>query len=193
MSLSLSSTDHFLTVSELLNRGFSYYRINRLVEEGKLRKLNKKVYENLNFKGDDSDFATAAAYAPKGVFCMMTAARYYGLTTFLPDAVDLAIERSMKISTLPEWPALHIWYFPKSRYEQGVTLVTDGTGAYRMYNMEKTVIDIIYYRDKVGIEETKEILKNYLARQNRNLVSLHRYAQELGCGKILRTYLEVLL
>ena len=193
MSLSLSSTDRFLSVSELLNRGFSYYRINRFVEEGKLRKLNKKVYENLNFEGDQSDFATAAAYAPKGVFCMMTAARYYGLTTFLPDAVDLAIERSMKISTLPEWPALHIWYFPKSRYGQGVTTVTDSTGAYRMYNMEKTVIDIIYYRDKVGIEETKEILKNYLARQNRDLVMLHRYAQDLGCGKILRTYLEVLL
>ena len=62
-----------------------------------------------------------------------------------------------------------------------------------MYDVEKTVVDVLYYRNKIGIEETKEILKNYLNRNDRDLVRLHRYAQELGCGKILRTYLEVLL
>lgn len=193
MTLSLPSTRQFLSVSEMLDRGLSYYRINRLVEEGKLKKLSKKIYENLDFEGEQSDFAAAAAYAPKGVLCMMTAARHYALTTYLPDAVDVAIERSMKVSTLPDWPALHVWYFPKARYEQGVTSITDSTGEYRMYNMEKTVVDILYYRNKVGIEETKEILTNYLARQDRDLVTLHRYALELGCGKILQIYLEVLL
>ena len=193
MTFTLPSTRQFYTISEMLSEGLTYYKINRLVEEGKLKKINKKVYENLNYEGDESDFAIAAAYAPKGVFCMMTAARYYGLTTFLPDVVDIAIERSMKISTLPDWPALHIWYFPKARYEQGKDTINDSTREYQMYNIEKTVIDILYYRNKVGIEETKEILTNYLGRKERDLISLHRYAEELGCGKILRTYLEVLL
>ncbi len=49
------------------------------------------------------------------------------------------------------------------------------------------------YRNKIGIEEAGEILKNYLSRNNRNLPVLHRYAEKLGCGKILGTYLEVLL
>lgn len=193
MTLSLSSTGQYLSVSEMLKRGLSYYRIKRLVEEGKLRKLNRKIYENLSYESEESDFAAAAAFAPKSVLCMMTAARYYDLTTFLPDAVDIAIERSMKISTLPDWPALHIWYFPKTRYEQGVAVIADNAGEYRMYNMEKTVVDILYYRNKIGIEETKEVLTNYLSRKDRDLVKLHRYAEELGCGKILKTYLEVLL
>ena len=124
---------------------------------------------------------------------MMTAARFYGLTTYLPDAVDVAIERSMKVTTLPEWPSINIWYFPQMRYERGLSTITDGTGEYRMYDVEKTVVDILYYRNKIGIEETKEVLKNYLGRDDRNLISLHRYADELGCGKILATYLEVLL
>ena len=123
----------------------------------------------------------------------MTAARSYGLTTFLPDAVDIAIERNMKISTLPDWPNINIWYFPEKRYNSGITSITDTTGEYPIYDVEKTVIDILYYRNKVGIEETKEILKNYLARADRNLIQLRRYADALGCGKILTTYLEVLL
>ena len=121
-----------------------------------------------------------------------------GSTELWPDSlpsgcVDIAIERNMKISTLPDWPSINIWYFPEKRYSSGIISITDAAGEYPIYDVEKTVIDILYYRNKVGIEETKEILKNYLARSNRNLIQLRRYADALGCGKILRTYLEVLL
>lgn len=47
--------------------------------------------------------------------------------------------------------------------------------------------------NKVGIEETKEILTNYLARQDRNINKLYRYAEKLSCLKILKIYLEVLV
>lgn len=68
----------------------------------------------------------------------------------------------MKISTLPDWPSVNVWYFPKKRYRTGVTQITDVAGEYQIYDIEKTVIDILYYRNKIGIEETKEVLKNTL-------------------------------
>ncbi len=193
MTMTIPADRHFLTVSDLLSSGLSYYRINKLIKEGKLIKLNNKTYENTSYNGETSDYEVARAYAPKGIICMMTAARSYGLTAFLPDAVDIAIERNMKVSTLPDWPSINIWYFPEKRYSTGVTGITDAAGEYRIYDPEKTVVDILYYRNKVGIEETKEVLKNYLARPDRNLIQLRRYAGALGCGKILGTYLEVLL
>ena len=193
MTITLPYHQQFIPAGDLARMGLSRYKINQLIDAGKIRKLNNNMYENRAYQGDESDFAAAAAYAPKGVLCMMTAARFYELTTYLPDSVDVAIERTMKIYTLPDWPSLNIWYFPKLRYEKGLTTINDGTGDYRMYDVEKTVVDVLYYRNKIGIEETKEILKNYLNRNDRDLVRLHRYAQELGCGKILRTYLEVLL
>ena len=193
MNSTLSPSKRFYSFTELNEMGLSYYKINRLIRYGKLVKLANNVYENQNFNGDESDFSVVAAYAPKAVFCMMTAARYHGLTTFLPDVIDIAIERSMKVSTLPEWPDVKVWYFPAARFGSGVITISDETGTYRMYDVEKTVVDILYYRNKVGIEETKEVLKNYLGREDRNLIKLHRYAEELGCSKILGTYLEVLL
>lgn len=183
----------FYSTAELLAAGLTYYKINRLVAEGRLTKLNNKTYENMTYEGDVSDFAFAGVYAPKGIICMMSAARYYGLTTFLPESVDIAIERNMKISTLPDWPQIKLWYFPEKRYRTGVISSSDGTCDFRIYDVEKTVVDILYYRNKVGIEETGEILRNYLRREERNLVRLHRYADALGCRKILGTYLEVLI
>jgi predicted transcriptional regulator of viral defense system len=193
MTLPLPADRHFLAVSDLLSAGFSYYKINKLVAEGKLIKLNNKMYENTAYSGEVSDFSVVSAYAPKGILCMMTAVRYYALTTYLPDSVDIAIERNMKISTMPEWPSINIWYFPEKRYNTGIVRIADAAGEYRIYDIEKTVIDILYYRNKVGIEETKEVLRNYLAKPDRDLIRLRRYADTLGCKKILGTYLEVLL
>ena len=193
MTLTLPADRHFLAVSDLLSAGFSYYKINKLVAEGKLIKLNNKMYENTAYSGEVSDFSVVSAYAPKGILCMMTAIRYYALKTYLPDSVDIAIERNMKISTMPEWPSINIWYFPEKRYNTGIVRIADAAGEYRIYDIEKTVIDILYYRNKVGIEETKEVLRNYLARPDRDLIRLRRYADTLGCKKILGTYLEVLL
>ena len=121
----LSPEQRFYSVSNLRDQGFSYYKINKMVEQHLLSKMNNKMYENALYTGDESDFSAAAAYAPKGVICMMSAARYYGLTNYLPDAVDIAIERDMKISTVPEWPRFHIWYFPEKRYETGIITEKD--------------------------------------------------------------------
>ena len=189
----LSSARRFYSIKDLQELGLSYYKINKMVEQHLLSKMNNKMYENATCSGDESDYATAMAYAPKGVICMMSAARYYGLTNYLPDTVDIAIERNMKISTLPEWPRLHIWYFPEKRYDTGIITGWDEGGKFRIYSIEKTVADILYYRNKIGIEEAREILKSYLSKEDRNLPVLHRYAEKLGCGKILGTYLEVLL
>ena len=193
MATGISPDKHFYDRRELFKMGYSYYKINKLVSQGQLNKLTNNTYENGEYTGEHSDFAIVSAYAPKSVFCMMTSARFYGLTTFLPDRVDIAIERSMKISTLPDWPDTHVWYFPDSRFNTGVTSISDETGTYRMYDIEKTVVDILYYRNKIGIEETREVLKNYLGKEDRDLIKLRKYANDLGCGKILGTYLEVLL
>lgn len=192
-SMLLKPSQRFYSITELLAAGLTYYRIKRLVDEGCLTKLNNKIYENMSYEGEESDFALVSVYAPKGVVCMMSAARFYGLTTFLPEAVDIAIERNMKISTLPNWPQINVWYFPEKRYSAGMTSATDGVCEFPIYDMEKTVVDILYYRNKVGIEETKEVLKNYLRNEERSLVKLRRYADALGCKKILGTYLEVLI
>lgn len=182
-----------ISMQELKNKGLSQYKVSKLVEKGKLKKLNKNYYENTDYRGEESDFYYVEAYAPTGVICLLSAAVYYNLTTFIPDAVDVAIPRKAKVSTMPEWPQMNVHYFTDDRYEQGITKVVEDKNEFRIYDIEKTVVDIVYYREKVGIEETKEILVTYLHRRDRNLNRLLKYAELLKCGKIMKQYLEVLV
>ena len=189
----IAENKKFITTAELKDMGYSYYKMGKLEKNGLLHRVNRTTYENLSYKGDENDFFSAEAYVPNGVICLMSAARYYGLTNFLPDAVDVAIDRKKKVSTLPEWPELRIFYFNPARMDIGVTEVIEDGNKFHIFDIEKTVVDIIYFRNKIGIEETSEVLKNYLKRKDRQIDRLYTYARRLRCEKVTRTYLEVLI
>ena len=191
--IALEVNQKYYTTSELKNMGYSYYKIGQMEENGQLHRINRTTYENLSYKGDENDFINAAAYVPDGVICLMSAARYYELTNFLPDVIDVAIDRKKKVSTLPDWPEIKIFYFDPSRMETGVVQIMEGGDSFRIFDIEKTVVDIIYYRNKIGIEETSEVLRNYLKRKDRQIDRLYTYAKMLRCEAIVRTYLEVLV
>ena len=189
----VSNEQLIFSIQELKDKGLSYYKINQLVKQGILIKLNKKYYENTNFAGEESDFYYAYAYVPNGVICLLSAAVHYNLSTHRPDAIDIAIPRKARVSTLPEWPELKIYYFTDERFSVGVEIIEVGKNKFRIYDVEKTVVDIVFYREKIGIEETKEVLSNYLHRKDRNLNKLIRYAEMLKCEDTINKYLEVLI
>ena len=189
----LPEDQKIFSMQELKEKGFSQYKVSKLVSEGKLIKLNKSYYENADYRGEESDFYYTEAYAPKGVICLLSAAVYYHLTTFIPDAVDVAIPRKAKVSTMPDWPQMSVHHYTDDRHELGVITVKEGGNEFQIYDMEKTVVDIVFYREKVGIEETNEILVTYLQRKDRNLNRLLKYAELMKCDKAMRQYLEVLV
>lgn len=189
----VSNEQLIFSIQELKDKGLSYYKINQLVKQGILIKLNKNYYENTNFDGEESDFYYAYAYVPNGVICLLSAAVHYNLSTHRPDAIDIAIPRKARVSTLPEWPELKIYYFTDERFSVGAEIIEVGKNKFRIYDVEKTVVDIVFYREKMGIEETKEVLSNYLHRKDRNLNKLIRYAEMLKCEDTINKYLEVLI
>ena len=189
----ISNDQMIFSVQELKDKGFSHYKINQMVEQGILIKLNKKYYENVNFDGEGTDFYYAYAFVPGGVICLLSAAVYYNLSAYRSDAIDVAIPRKAKVSTLPDWPELNICYFTEDRFDAGIVTVEDGNNRFRIYDIEKTVVDIVFYREKIGIEETREVLTTYLSRSDRNLNRLIRYAELLKCGDVMKRYLEVLV
>ncbi len=192
-NITLSRTKKIFHTKELMDYGFTYYKINKLLTDGSLIRLTKSFYENSNFNGEENDFFYVSAYAPVGIVCLLSAAVYYSLTTYRPDAIDVAIPKKKNITTLPDWPVLKLYYFEETRLNLGINKIRIGEDEFKIYDVEKTVIDIIYYRNKIGINETKEILVNYLQRANRNINQLIRYSKELRCYDILNTYLEVLI
>ncbi|MCQ2499627.1 MAG: hypothetical protein MJ133_11680 [Lachnospiraceae bacterium] len=189
----LNNSKKIYTTTELRALGYTRYAVERMSEIGMLEKITGSVYENALFEGEESDFYYVMPLVPGGIICMLSAAVYYNLSTYWAHDIDVAVKKGKRIVTMPAYPSMNIYHFGKDRYEIGIDTVNIDGNEYKIYDIEKTVIDIIYFRNQIGIQETKEILTKYLHRMDCNINKLHRYAQKLQCEKTLRTYLEVLI
>ena len=67
----------------------------------------------------------------------------------------------------------------------------DGTSI-RIYNMERTICDIIRDRNKIDSQIFNTALKEYMKRNDKNLNLLYIYAKKFRILKILKIYLDVL-
>lgn len=189
----MKPTQQFISMQELKREGYSYYDINKLEDSGRLARVNKKYYENLDFSGEPNDFYAVSAISDKAVVCLISAAVYYDLSEERPSAVEAALPRGTRMPSQPDWPAMKFFLFSKERYETGIRTVNEDGNLYRIYDMEKTVCDIVFYRNKIGFEPAVKIVKNYLNRSDRDINRLMKYAEKLRVETAMRQFLEVLV
>ena len=87
-----------------------------------------------------------------------------------------------------------VYYIKPGLFELGkTTLPTPAGNMVPVYDLERTICDIIRSRNKLGTETFLAALKMYAASPKKNLNKLNAYATQLRIANVLRQYLEVLL
>ena len=129
---------------------------------------------------------------PGGVVCMYSAWAYYELTTKLPPDICIAIEKKRKV-ILPDYPPVALYYWSQSAFELGISEREIEGYKVRIYDLEKSVCDAVKFRNKIGIDISSEILKNYLVRSDRNLTRLNEYAKKMRVANIMNGLMDYLV
>ncbi len=182
--------DSVIRAKELKRFGLSYYNIRELIHAGRLEKVNRGVYRLTDRQYDEK--TEVSRLIPSGVFCLFTACLHYELSTFVSSELHVAIPKSAKY-ILPAYPPVKLYYWDTKSYQTGIATVQTSGVTVRMYDLEKTVCDIMRLRNKVGLDIAKEVMKNYVKRKDRDLVKLLKYARVLRVETTIKTYLEILL
>lgn len=87
-----------------------------------------------------------------------------------------------------------VYYIKSELFELGkITLPTPAGNMVPVYDLERTICDIIRSRNRLGTETFLAALKMYAASPKKNLNKLNTYAKQLRVANVLRQYLEVLL
>lgn len=179
-----------MTMSDLSDKGVEYSIIRKMLKEGILESIKRATYKLAD--ADIDDYLEAQVVIPKGIFCLYSAAQIHELSTFLPSEHHLAIPKKNKVM-LPDYPPIQTYYWHAAQYSLGIEQVNKNGNIIEVYNAEKTVCDFLKFRNKVGIDLTKEILKTYLNSTKRNIDKLVKYAHPLRVGSIIDQYLTILL
>lgn len=89
---------------------------------------------------------------------------------------------------------IQVYTIKKELQEVGRTMAKTSFGhEVPVYDMERTICDLIRNRSNIEIQTLQDALKQYARRKDKNLRTLMTYAKFFRVEKLLRQYLEVLL
>lgn len=177
-------------LNEITRQGINKYHLLKLLEIGVVERMQHGIYKLTGYQVND--YIEIKKYIPRGLICLYSAWNYYGLTTYLPHEYHIAIEKKSKIR-LPDYPPIKLYYWDKSVWLTGKKTVEIENIPIDIYDIEKSICDVVKFRNKVGKDVLNEILNNYLNRKDKNIEKLIKYAKILRIEKALKNYLDVLL
>lgn len=166
----------------------SYYDIRKALEDGSVVRLKNGVYASVEALADS--MIDIERVVPGGVLCLYSAWAHFGLTTQIPGAFYVAVEKHRKV-VVPQFPPIALCYWEQKYYDMGVVEDMVSGHKVRIYDLEKSVCDAIKFRNKVGLDVAAEVLKAYLARKDRNVARLMSYARQMRVASTLKSYLEI--
>lgn len=138
------------------------------------------------------DIVTVAARIPRAVICLISALAFHEMTTQIPHAVSIALERGAEPPRI-DYPPLTIHRFSGDSLTEGIQEhMVDGVTV-RVYNPEKTLADCFRFRNQIGMDVVLEALKLYKARKPFNVGELLRYARVCRVEAIMKPYIEAML
>jgi len=184
------ANDGFLKSQEISTRT-QWRHLGKMLKDNSVTKIKRGLYR-LNDISSTWQYAEIANLIPDGILCMYSTWLHYELSVQIPQCFNIAVEKSRKI-VLPDYPPIKLYFWKQEYYELGIdTQIIDGFSV-RIYDLEKSVCDAVKFRNKIGMETTAEIIKNYLSREERNFTKLMKYARIMRIEKIMRTYIEIQL
>ncbi|MCI9247265.1 MAG: abortive phage infection protein [Clostridia bacterium] len=165
--------------------------LTRMIEKGLIERVARGIYIGTDTL-EDSYFITQVI-CKKGIFSHETALYFHDLCDRTPMKYQLTIPSFYNTKLLKD-KNYQFFYLKDELYEIGITeMKTPYGNKVKIYDLERTICDIIRNKKKIEIALFTDSMKRYVERKDRNSIKLHKYAQLFNIENEVRKYLEVLL
>jgi predicted transcriptional regulator of viral defense system len=181
----------YLYIADAEKLGISKVYIREYVIANNLERVAHGLYKSSDVWTDDLYILTFNN--KKAVYSFDTALMLNGLTEREPSEIFVTVSRSYNASHLRS-KGIIVNYVKDEWLDLGRTVAKTVYGnEVSVYDMERTICDIIRVRDKKDPQMFTYAIKEYAKSANKNLPRLMKYAKEFGVEAELRKYMEVLL
>lgn len=182
----------YLTPEIARKNGISKARFYKYIHDNELEQVGHGIYT----RKDDwvDELYLLHQRCPNAVFSHDEAFYYHGLTDREPLVHTLTIYSGYNAHRLVADGSCKVYSVKRELLNLGKILVTDSCGnQIPMYDLERTVCDLVRSRSRIEIQEFNSVLKAYVSRKDKNLNRLMKYAKVFRVQNVIRKYMEVLL
>jgi predicted transcriptional regulator of viral defense system len=174
-------------------RDFTAQELRRLSKTGIVERAARGVYLSPRAgRSPHRELLVVAARVPKGVFCLLTALAFHGLTTEMPHEVWLAIGLKARTPAL-DTPPLRIVRLSNEPLHEGIEIHVEHGIELHVFSAAKSVADCFKFRNTIGVDVAIAALREGWENKRFTIDELWRYARICRVENVMRPYLEVLL
>lgn len=177
---------------DLEAHGITRAQFSRLANEGLVLRQARGVYIVAHHAPTaEHTLAHVAKRVPHGIFCLLTALRFHGLTTQSPAEVWIALPEKAHRPRL-DYPRLRVARFSGGALTEGVEEHRVEGVLLRIYSPAKTVADCFKYRNKIGIDVAVEALRDFSRKHRGRATDLARFARICRVSRVMQPYLDAI-
>jgi predicted transcriptional regulator of viral defense system len=181
-----------LRTSSAMAQGVHPRTLYWMRDHGLLEQLSRGVYHLTAMQlPEQPDVVAVTQRVPNGVVALVTALELHGLTTQIPHAVDVALERGIKRPRI-DYPPIRVFYMSPVSFRVGVEHLRIGGHVVPVFGAAKTVADCFKYRSRVGHDVAVEALREVIRARRSTPAEVMAWARVDRVGAVVRPYLEAL-
>jgi predicted transcriptional regulator of viral defense system len=187
----LDKENGYLLTSQATANGISKWFLAEYVKKNNLEKVAQGVY--LSEDAWPDDLYLLHLRNRKMFFSHETALYLHGLMEREPRCICVTVKAGYNASHLRE-KGIKVHQCKPDLYELGASTVETGYGnRVAVYDMERTICDIIQDKAMMDIQVFQTAMKEYMSSSKKNLPNLMEYARKMKLEEKVRTYVEVML
>ena len=181
----------YLSITEAQGLGISRTYIQEYISANGFERVARGLYKSHDVWTDY--LYIISLKNERAVYSFDTALMLNGLTEREPSDIFVTVSRAYNASHLRS-TGIIVNYVRDEWIDLGRTVAKTTYGnEVSVYDMERTICDILRVKDKKDPQMFVYAIKEYAKSANNNLPSLMIYAKVLGVEAELRRYMEVLL
>jgi predicted transcriptional regulator of viral defense system len=140
-----------ITYEEAVKQYGSDYRLQKALDRGILRKIERGVYSRDLIV---DPFALIALRYPNSIFTGTTAYYLHGFSDVIPKKYEVAtVRNARKIAD----PQIIQHFIPVDRFECGKMKMSIDNDSISIYNQERMILELLHNRNKLSFDIYKEV------------------------------------
>ena len=180
----------YLTTRDVTSNNIPRTYLTKLIKENKIERVSRGVYIKKNVLVDE--FVVLQSKSKYAIYSNTTALYLHGFSNRIPIKYDITIKSGYK-GSLQKEDSVNLFYTKNELLDLGViNYKLDSGNIIRVYDLNKTICDIIKNKKKIDAEIFNKAIREYFYSKKKNTLKLYEYANKMNIYNKVRDTFEVL-
>lgn len=186
----MKKNNEIITPTQLEEKGISRIYLSKMEEEGLVERIERGIYVTKDFKYDE--YYLFQLKYPKAIFSYNTALYFYEMTERTPIKMDVTVYREYNPHRFKD--VVNVYKTSKELYELGIVEKKSPQGMkVKIYNLERTICDIIKDKDSIDIEIRNKAIKKAIKSKEFNASKMFEYAKKMNIYDKVKNHMEAII